>query len=427
MPHLTRLAAVAAALAVAALAPTATAHAAAPGPAPASAADVGRLLFVAGDVRRLSRAPSGTVDTVLEQVLQAEYPRDPGLDPAEATADVDALRAAVGSGATSPATLAVVPGNQRVLAILAAFERVQAAPRVKRALARVAGRALTESSRPILDTSADTRSTLLYGSFSPAATLRATADLAAADSAFGRARDRLWAATSQESVFADAAALIAGDPDLQTDAIRDLLARRAPDGSLTASVDDLESLVRDGLQAVDAQPTTALQDHAQVGRTCPGDFCDYYRERAKADGAAGRDAIAGREASLTALAGLLAQSDADLGKALQAEAQGAAQVAGAVNAYYAATDYGEYIHLGSDVAGLVIGLAAVEVDPAAAGTGVINVGGAIAGAAARGPARGAARDARRAPAGGGRGGFGRTCPGSPRPPPRSSAWSTRGW
>src|SRR3954454_15847526 len=115
MHSLPRLAAVAVALAAAALAPAATARAATPTTVHASPAEVSRLLFVAGDVRRLSRAPSGTVDTVLEQVLQAEYRSDPSLDPADAAADIDGLRAAVGNGATSPATLAVVPGNQRVL------------------------------------------------------------------------------------------------------------------------------------------------------------------------------------------------------------------------------------------------------------------------------------------------------------------------
>src|SRR4051794_32238843 len=380
-----RLTAVAAALAAAAVVPAATAHAAQAATVHASPSEVGRLLFVAGDVRRLSRTPSGTVDTVLEQVLQAEYRADPGLDPAAAAADVDGLRGAVGNGATSPATLAVVAGNQRVLAILAAFERAQPAPRVKRAVAAVADRALTESSSPTFDASADTRATLLYGSFSPAATLRATAGLAAADPAFGRARDRVWAAASQESVFSGAGALVAGDPDLQTDVIRDLLARRAADGSLTASVDDLEGLARDGLQSVGAQTTTALDDHAQVVRTCPGQFCDAYRDRAKADGAAARGAIGDQQASLTAVAGLLAQADADLGRALQAEEQGAAQVASSVNAYYAATDYGEYVHLGSDVAGLVIGLTAVEVDPAAAITGIINVVGDIVGVSIQGP------------------------------------------
>src|SRR5262245_40498472 len=134
MASLPRLAAVSAALAVAVLAPAAAARAATPATVHASPAEVSRLLFVAGDVRRLSRAPSGTVDTVLEQVLQAEYRADPGLDPATAAADIDGLRSAVGSGATSPATLAVVAGNQRVLAILAAFEQAQSAPRVKRAL-----------------------------------------------------------------------------------------------------------------------------------------------------------------------------------------------------------------------------------------------------------------------------------------------------
>src|SRR5690349_14943971 len=130
MPSLPRLAAVAVGLAAAALAP-ATARAATPAVVHASPAQVSRLLFVAGDVRRLSRAPSGTVDTVLEQVLQTEYRTDPSLSPDAAAADIAGLRSAVGSGHTSTAALAVVPGNQRVLAILAAFERAQAAPRVK--------------------------------------------------------------------------------------------------------------------------------------------------------------------------------------------------------------------------------------------------------------------------------------------------------
>src|SRR5689334_12927373 len=194
MPSQLRFIAVAAALLALALVPPAPARAATPATVHASPAEVSRLLFVAGDARRLGRNPSGTVDTVLEQVLQAEYRLDPSLDPADAAADIDGLRAAVGSGDTSPATLAVVPGNQRVLAILAAFEGAPSAPRVKRALARVADRALTESAGTTFDAGADTLSTLLYGSFSPAATLKATADLAAGDPAFGRARDRLWAA-----------------------------------------------------------------------------------------------------------------------------------------------------------------------------------------------------------------------------------------
>src|SRR5436309_3366332 len=111
MSHLPRLAAVVVALAAATLAPTTTARAATPAVVHVSPAQVSRLLFVAGDVRRLSRAPSGTVDTVLEQVLQAEYRNDRSLSPDAAAADITGLRAAVGSGHTSTAALAVVPGN----------------------------------------------------------------------------------------------------------------------------------------------------------------------------------------------------------------------------------------------------------------------------------------------------------------------------
>src|SRR3954464_8781814 len=104
----------------------------------ATPAETARLLFVAGDVRRLDRAPSGTVDTVLEQVLQQLYRDDPALDPADAQREIGALRTALDAGgrATSPATLAVLPGNQRVLAILATFQRSRQSARVDRALAR---------------------------------------------------------------------------------------------------------------------------------------------------------------------------------------------------------------------------------------------------------------------------------------------------
>ena len=50
-----------------------------------------RLLFVAGDVRRLSRTPSGTVDTVLEKVLQQRYRDEPSLAPEDAEREIEAL------------------------------------------------------------------------------------------------------------------------------------------------------------------------------------------------------------------------------------------------------------------------------------------------------------------------------------------------
>src|SRR5262245_58752875 len=70
-------------------------------------AETAQLLFVAGDVRRLDRTPSGTVDTALEQILQQLYRDDPALDPGAAAGEIRALRDALNAPATTPATLAV--------------------------------------------------------------------------------------------------------------------------------------------------------------------------------------------------------------------------------------------------------------------------------------------------------------------------------
>jgi hypothetical protein len=345
----------------------------------ASPRDAARLLFVAGDVRRLSRTPSGTLDIVLEKVLQEEYRNDASLAPADAKSDIETLSRQLDKPATSPATLVVLPGNQRILAILAALWQSDPAPRVQRALASVADQALAESSASArtlgreFNDAADTVSTLLYGGFSPTATLGASSDLAASNPSFGRARDALWAAASHESVFDGSAALVAGNPALQNDATRALTQGLAPDGSLTAKVSDVEALVRDGLQAVGAQSTQAIGDHRNVARECPGVDCQAYRDQASADGAAGRAAISAQQAAVSAAGGLLEILDARYGAAVQAEAQAAAQVANGVNSYFAATDYNQYIHAAVDVAGLAASLAVAEVDPAAAINGVVNL------------------------------------------------------
>src|SRR3954470_3943774 len=265
-------------LAVLALAPAGVAHA--QGTVHASPAEAQRVLFVAGDVRRLSRNPSGTVDTVLEKVLQALYRNDPTLAPEDAKRDLESLRGALGANdGSSPATLTVLPGNQRVLAILAAFQNANAPDRVKRAIARVADDALTESSASDRRTgrefnaATDSLSTLLYGGFSPATTLGDTAGLARANERFGRARDLLWAAASHESVFDGTAALVAGNPALRMDALH-----VGSDGSLMAEVADLEALVRDGLSDVGAQPTHAIADHRELARQCPGANCQDFRD-----------------------------------------------------------------------------------------------------------------------------------------------------
>ena len=361
------------------LAPASVASAQAPATVHASPAQASQLLFVAGDVRRLSRTPSGTVDTVLEKVLQELYRKDPTLAPEDAKRAIDALDAALDTPATSTATLAVLPGNQRIIAILAALQRSNPSAHVQRALASVADGALAESSASArtlareFNASTDSLSTLLYGSFSPGTTLRATTALAAANTRFGRARDALWEAASNESVFDSSAALVARNPALQNDAVRRLTQGLAADGSLTANVADVEDLARDGIQAVGVQTTVAIRDHRNVARECPGFQCQDYRDAARSDGMTGRAVISSQQATVTAAAGLLTVIDARYGAAVQAEAQAAAQVASAVNSYFAATDYNEYVHAAVDVVGLAATLAVAQVDPAAAITGVLNI------------------------------------------------------
>ena len=220
-----RVARLAAALAAAgALAALGSAPAAADAtPVTATPAQVAAQLFVAGDVVRLSTVPSGTADVVLEKVLQQLYADDPGLAPADAAHDIDGLQAALsGAGpATSPATLAVLSANERILAILQTLEASAPPAPVALAVTEVADAALGESSDvnaaagSAFDASADTLSTLSLGGFSPARVLEATVALAQGNVAFGQARDAVWRSVSHESVFDDTTQLLAENPALQ--------------------------------------------------------------------------------------------------------------------------------------------------------------------------------------------------------------------
>jgi hypothetical protein len=363
------------------LLPAGIGHAQGPDTFRATPEQTARLLFVAGDVRRLNRTPSGTVDTVLEKVLQQLYRDDPALAPEDAEREIERLHdtLAANGAATSSATLATVPGNQRVLAILAGLRRSDPPARVQRALTRVADQALTESSqtaRPVGDVfnaGADSLSTVLYGGFSPPITLGDTVDLAADNARFGRARDALWADVSHQSVRDDANELLAGNPELRSDAVRAVTQGLAADGSLTKSVAAVEDLVSSGTQTVAAQSTRAIADHRAIAASCPGVDCAAYSQGAREASAAARRRIAEQQAALTAAGGLLSVEDVEYGKAIAAEAQASAQVANAVNSYFAASDIGEKLHAASDVAGLLVSLSVAYVDPAAAVTGVINI------------------------------------------------------
>jgi hypothetical protein len=376
-------------------------------PVTASPAQVAGQLFVAGDVARLGRAPSGTESIVLEQVLQQLYTDNRRLAPGDAVEDIQGLQGTLAAGGAdiSPATLTVMGGNQRVIAILAALARSHPPGPVALAITQVAQRALNEASdstqmlgRPF-DASADSMSTFLYGSFSPPQTLEITVSVAAADRNLGRARDTLWLQASHESVFSATAALVASNPALQAPAVHALVARLQPNGSLQSTVGDLETVVGNGVATIGQQTCVpsaggtgpvscssgALFDVQQVTQACPngtGDAsaaCQSERETAKGNVTAQLATIASQQAATTAAGGLIAQADANLARAEQASAQAAAQLANdeANYASYQNIQTGE--HAAGDVIGLIVSLSVAEVDPVAAVNGVISVIGDVVG------------------------------------------------
>ena len=155
---------------------------------------------------------------------------------------------------------------------------------------------------------------------------------------------------------------------------------------MTIAVADVEALIRQGMQAINAQNAVAMTAHQRVERACPeGQGCTPARDAARTDDALARGRIAAEQVTLNAAAGLLVNLNAQYALAVRAEAQAAAQVANGINSDHAVMDYGEILHAASDAAGLVVSLAVAEVNPLAAVTGVVTVVGEIVGVAGNGP------------------------------------------
>ena len=117
----------------------------------------------------------------------------------------------------------------------------------------------------MFNAAANAQSTLLYGSFAPAATLEQTVRLASSNPRFARARDALWAGAAHQRVTDDADALVAGNPVLRNDGVRDLLARRDADGER----DDRRRRRRGADppgHAGDQRPERGRDDGASAGR-----------------------------------------------------------------------------------------------------------------------------------------------------------------
>ncbi len=257
--------------------------------APASAAETPVLLgpeetstalFVAGDINRLSTPRTqndqlgGTEELVLEKVLQQMYIDNPAILPENAAYEIELLKSLMFCPqAPTQASLGVMAGNQRILAILAALESggycspavnlSEAAPETKLALTHLAGVALASSSDifakaespKYFEPLADERNNLIYSSFAPATVLRATRALAARNGFFGVARNLVWEEASQENVFAGARELIFESKVLESShsmfSLLNIIA--IGDGVLYATPGELADLFSEGQANAQAQ------------------------------------------------------------------------------------------------------------------------------------------------------------------------------
>ncbi len=233
-------------------------------------AEVSTALFVAGDIARLSKVPGGTEELVLEKALQQLYADEPALAPTTAEGYIVEMKILLAAAsAPSQASLELMAGNQRILAIIAALERPYGSPAVelssaaKLAVTHLAAVALSGSSDIFASTEspkyfepqADARTNLTYTTFAPATVLRATRELAAVNRPFGEARDALWKTASEESVFSEWEALLSESKQvLDTEALKQLReAIEAGHGSITEEPEQLTALFTQGQQRTQEQ------------------------------------------------------------------------------------------------------------------------------------------------------------------------------
>jgi hypothetical protein len=380
-----------------------------------SSAQVAQTLFVAGDVGRLSQIPSGTESVVEEKVLQQLYADNPLLAPGQAVSDIQGLQAALASGAQaiSPATLTVMAGNERILAILRDLSHSNPASDVLHAIAQVTGQALTASSQSTqflgqaFDASADSLDTLSYTAFSPAGVLATTWTEASTNALFGQARDTLWKQASSESVFDSTHTLLSENPALQNAAVNSFVNMLNADGTLDTTVGGLESLIDNGIQQISDQNCTlasgtsgaspndcasgALHDAQLVAQNCPNgpndtsSNCQAARSQAAGDQPGEIGTINAYQAATAAEANALGGTDTTLSLANAADAEAAAQLAQQENAYLNYQSLQQAEKAGFDVATLAVSLGAAEIDPVAAVGALLNVVGDAVGFGFGGP------------------------------------------
>ena len=344
--------------------------------------------------------PSGTESLVLEKVLQQLYADNPALGASDAVTDIQGLQSALSSGGaeTSPATLTVMSGNERILAILQALEASNPPAPVALAVTQVAKVALTDSSNALassgqyFDASADTLSTLSLRSFSPAVVLEATVALAANNGSFFSARNLLWAAVSHEHLGDSTSTLLNENPILKNDPAIQALVASLNGGSFSSDVNTVLAVIKNEATVVSDQTCTpsggpsapgsgapncvsgALHDAELVAAQCPNGIsnCALVATLA-ADPQDEATTIANETAAQTAEAGLLGYANAQLQTAEQAAAETSAQISDEENQYLNAQALNMGLKTGEDVVGLVATLSVSEIDPVAAIGALFNV------------------------------------------------------
>ncbi len=182
-------------------------------------AEISSALFVAGDIERLSKVRHGTEELILEKALQQMYADNSELEPGTAKTYIDQMKELLASeSAPTQASLQLMAGNQRIIAILTALESPygpakepnKLPPEAKLAVTHLAAVALASSSDIFANAEipkyfeplVDERSNLTFGAFAPATVLRATYHLASENESFAIARDAIWGGkeASEESV-----------------------------------------------------------------------------------------------------------------------------------------------------------------------------------------------------------------------------------
>lgn len=355
---------------------TAGAQAAAPAaetPVTVQPAEVATALFVAGDITRLSSPGNGTEELVLEKALQQLYADEPTLAPATAEGYVAEMKTKLaGASAPSQASLQLMAGNQRILAILEALEATSGSPAAalpapaKLAVTHLAADALSGASNifanaevpKYFEPDADARTNLAYTTFAPATVLRATRELAARNPTFGEARDAIWAKVSEESVFSEWRELLDESKVLDSEALKDLREKiEAGDGTITEEPKQLTELFTEGQTATQEQSCGhggseeaiggmsiegiprlecsggALYEDAHARACGEKSKCEAELKNLKSQAAERAEAIAEERAEMVAAAELLRPSDNTAAALQQATAQAQGQITEEETAY----------------------------------------------------------------------------------------------